>query len=293
MRPLHWSTRELLEHIRGLPQTASPPINWGFVNAWEAAGYPDIEPAPELARLAELEERLDKVANKLVEVTCKAADLSDRVAALEPKPAPPPEPARFVPTEPGWYWLEDGSDNKQQHVVKVFQAGRRLLWSGVSWSNVPVETHTVTWLAPVAPYAPPTRTEPPSEQVRAQMLARARGCFDYSGGYRGDPKLLEAFHHGIQTVINALSDPDGSFQSRTLEAIGAEPPTRTEEEARREPRRGDRWDGQTYTYTVLEPQGFGFRLLFGDGLTDSASRGSVGESWETYLGNFAHELEEP
>lgn len=30
----------------------------------------------------------------------------------------------------------------------------------------------------------------------------ARGCFDYSGGHRGSE--LETYHHGIQTVLNAL-----------------------------------------------------------------------------------------
>lgn len=32
----------------------------------------------------------------------------------------------------------------------------------------------------------------------------ARGCLDYGGGHRGDTGHLEIFHHGIQTVINAL-----------------------------------------------------------------------------------------
>ena len=32
----------------------------------------------------------------------------------------------------------------------------------------------------------------------------ARGCLDYGGGYRSAEGHLEIYHHGIQTVINAL-----------------------------------------------------------------------------------------
>lgn len=32
----------------------------------------------------------------------------------------------------------------------------------------------------------------------------ARGCLDYGGEYRDNKEGLETFHHGIQTVINAL-----------------------------------------------------------------------------------------
>jgi len=34
-------------------------------------------------------------------------------------------------------------------------------------------------------------------------IAIASGCLDYGGGYRGTPEL-KIYHHGIQTVINAL-----------------------------------------------------------------------------------------
>jgi len=34
-------------------------------------------------------------------------------------------------------------------------------------------------------------------------LAIAKGCFDYGGGHRTDG-TLGVFHHGIQTVVNAL-----------------------------------------------------------------------------------------
>lgn len=36
-------------------------------------------------------------------------------------------------------------------------------------------------------------------------IAIAKGCFDYGGGYRSDEGKLEIFHHGIQTVVNALT----------------------------------------------------------------------------------------
>lgn len=36
------------------------------------------------------------------------------------------------------------------------------------------------------------------------VLSIARGCADYGGGYRSDDAKLAIFHHGIQTVVNAL-----------------------------------------------------------------------------------------
>lgn len=36
------------------------------------------------------------------------------------------------------------------------------------------------------------------------ILRVARGCFDYGGGYRSDDGKLEIYHHGVQTVVNAL-----------------------------------------------------------------------------------------
>jgi hypothetical protein len=38
-----------------------------------------------------------------------------------------------------------------------------------------------------------------------ESIAIATGCLDYGGGYRGSERELSVFHHGIQTVINALS----------------------------------------------------------------------------------------
>ena len=36
-------------------------------------------------------------------------------------------------------------------------------------------------------------------------LLIAKGCTDYSGGYRSNPEQFEAYQHGIQTVITALT----------------------------------------------------------------------------------------
>lgn len=48
----------------------------------------------------------------------------------------------------------------------------------------------------------------------------ARGCYDYGGGYSGEK--YEIFHHGIQTVLTALTHMnDGSYQTRMLENLGA------------------------------------------------------------------------
>lgn len=52
----------------------------------------------------------------------------------------------------------------------------------------------------------------------------AKGCFDYAGGHRD--KELEIYHHGIQTVINALEgfkkSNGNDFQSKVLWSIGNE-----------------------------------------------------------------------
>lgn len=54
---------------------------------------------------------------------------------------------------------------------------------------------------------------------RQRCIAIARGCHDYSGGHSGDK--LEAFLHGIDTVVNVLSAPDGDMQAKVVEAIAA------------------------------------------------------------------------
>lgn len=69
------------------------------------------------------------------------------------------------------------------------------------------------------------RSELEAERRRVQKLLNvARGCFDYGGGYRADDAKLAIFHHGIQTVINALEGAmkePASLQVRVLEGIGA------------------------------------------------------------------------
>ncbi|MFM7115645.1 MAG: hypothetical protein ACKO0N_03340, partial [Planctomycetota bacterium] len=53
-------------------------------------------------------------------------------------------------------------------------------------------------------------------------LSIAKGCFDYSGGHRDE--AMDVFHHGIQTVINALEGAKQSglsdLQSNVLHRIG-------------------------------------------------------------------------
>ena len=70
------------------------------------------------------------------------------------------------------------------------------------------------------------------EAAEARLLNVARGCHDYGGGYRGDDDITQAqasaFHHGIQTVINALEaalrhDPH-DLQTKVLEAVGSSAP---------------------------------------------------------------------
>lgn len=60
-----------------------------------------------------------------------------------------------------------------------------------------------------------------AEKIR--LLNVAKGCHDYGGGYR-EPKEAEIFHHGIDTVIAALTaalknDPN-DLQVAILERVG-------------------------------------------------------------------------
>ena len=56
-----------------------------------------------------------------------------------------------------------------------------------------------------------------------RLLNVARGCHDYGGGHHGDG-MMDAYQHGIQTVINALeaaakNDPRDT-QTNALERVG-------------------------------------------------------------------------
>ena len=215
---MHETTRNLLRHIKSLPQVAHPPIDWSYVNAWDTAGHPDLDAAPEPDRLAALEARVNIHSATFAKVSVRLDATDARVAALEPRPSEPPPATRFVPTEPGWYWWrEDTYKGGSPRIAEVvLTSDGRLTAHGCAADEY-------AWLSPVAPYQP----------------------------------------------------------------------TRTEEEARREPRRGDRWKSQYYEYTVLETQGASWPLLLRDGRATSCFPGRVGEPGETYLGNFAHELEAP
>lgn len=140
----------------------------------------------------------------------RLAELEARVAALEraQQPAPAPEPPRFVPTEPGWYWmrLTDGQVAVRWYDASAFAKGLD------------------GWLAPVAPYAPPTRTA---------------------------------------------------------------------DEARAKPMRGDRWAtrmGRKYTLTRPPAEGCSGWFACWEGMEEGYGF-SPGFPDETYLGNFAHELD--
>jgi hypothetical protein len=57
---------------------------------------------------------------------------------------------------------------------------------------------------------------------KARLVNIARGCHDYGGGYAME-RDAEVYHHGIQTVINALEAAVGgdcSLQTKVLESIG-------------------------------------------------------------------------
>ena len=55
------------------------------------------------------------------------------------------------------------------------------------------------------------------------ILAAARGCHDYGGGFSGNE--YEAFQHGIGTVVRVLeillSDKEPDLQMKTLITIGS------------------------------------------------------------------------
>ncbi|NLZ54304.1 MAG: hypothetical protein GX892_14385 [Thermoanaerobacteraceae bacterium] len=55
-------------------------------------------------------------------------------------------------------------------------------------------------------------------------FAIAKGCHDYGGGYH-DEELVYVYHHGIQTVINALMSAKEhglkDMQVKVLHTIGS------------------------------------------------------------------------
>jgi len=57
-----------------------------------------------------------------------------------------------------------------------------------------------------------------------RLLNVARGCHDFGGGHHGDG-MMDAYQHGIQTVINALEaavkNNPSDTQINVLEQIGA------------------------------------------------------------------------
>lgn len=64
-------------------------------------------------------------------------------------------------------------------------------------------------------------------------LRIARGCLDYGGGHRSDEGHLEIYHHGIQTVINALEAAEknglADTQCAALWRMGQEKPNGPDE----------------------------------------------------------------
>lgn len=54
----------------------------------------------------------------------------------------------------------------------------------------------------------------------SDALQIARGCSDYSGGYRGDPALFEAYQAGIATVVAALTAAaERGLQDRQVQVL--------------------------------------------------------------------------
>lgn len=64
------------------------------------------------------------------------------------------------------------------------------------------------------------KTEQPTFE---DAILIAKGCLDYGGGYRRSDRDLGIFHHGIQTVINALEGhlEQPNTQTNALMRIGA------------------------------------------------------------------------
>jgi hypothetical protein len=63
-----------------------------------------------------------------------------------------------------------------------------------------------------------TVTAPPVPLGFGDAVAIAKGCMDYGGGYH-DPKEREIFHHGIQTVVQALEAAQKAGLSDTQVAV--------------------------------------------------------------------------
>lgn len=95
------------------------------------------------------------------------------------------------------------------------------------------------------------RAAPAGEGPWEVVLNVAHGCFDYGGGYRSDDEKLAIFHHGIQTVINALEAAQknglGDTQIAALHAVGRQ--ARTPDPA--PPPLPERGEGHAFIYSRI------------------------------------------
>lgn len=65
-----------------------------------------------------------------------------------------------------------------------------------------------------------TAPKPEAPLAFSDALQIARGCSDYSGGYRADPALFEAYQAGIATVVAALTAAaDRGLQDRQVQVL--------------------------------------------------------------------------
>ncbi len=138
----------------------------------------------------------------------------------------------------------ENEEAQSEAVHNFLAADRRRLLSLVRGERQPktcaeyAEKHGFTTLPDIseldeienATVQSPGSTHPSERSMETKQAERllnvARGCFDYCGGYMASD--LGIYHHGIQTVINALeaaakNDPS-DMQVNVLERIGAGTP---------------------------------------------------------------------
>jgi hypothetical protein len=114
-------------------------------------------------------------------------------------------------------WIKisrNNNDRAERLLVQLAGCGV----AATGWNNDPAKQGDYGW-------SPAYQDVLDLRRKYERLVAVARGCHDYNGGYRGQGVLPDVFHEGIQTVISALEaameNPQDS-QVKALEIIGQE-----------------------------------------------------------------------
>jgi hypothetical protein len=137
--------------------------------------------------------------------------LRDFLARRTPSPDSPSEPSAPLSADPS------ANPSAERMASACEQAA-------IEGMNIPEDVRGALMDAAAALRAGSAPLEHAGERradVWERAVRRARGCLDYSGGYKL-AECREAFLHGVQTVVNALSAGyEAGTQERALERSGA------------------------------------------------------------------------